>query len=83
MMFLRIFAAAIIAIAVFAPAAHAQSAVRRDDSQFVASSRGEVYYWIGCDGWKRLTQRSGRFRMAAWKQPAPERPPADRRARGR
>jgi endonuclease YncB( thermonuclease family) len=45
----------------FASAAQAQQAVRRDDAQFVGSSSGQVYYWIGCDDWKRLSSRNLRF----------------------
>ena len=31
------------------------------DAQFVASSRGKVYYWVGCNGWKGLAPVNLRF----------------------
>jgi len=31
------------------------------DAQFVASSRGQVYYWVGCNGWKSLAPANLRF----------------------
>lgn len=59
--------------------AHAQQATR-DDARFVASSQGEVYYWIGCDNWRRLSRRNLRFfRNASDAQSAGYRPS---RARG-
>lgn len=40
--------------------------VRREEAQYVASSRGQVYYWIGCDAWLRLSPANLRyFRTAA------------------
>src|SRR5690606_26562279 len=51
---------AVLALAALAPAAEAQ--VRAPaEAQFAASSRGHVYYWIGCDNWKRLSARNLRF----------------------
>jgi endonuclease YncB( thermonuclease family) len=52
---------------------------RRDDAQFVASSRGQVYYWIGCDGWKRLSRANLRFfRTSAEAEAAGYRPSQSR-----
>lgn len=30
-------------------------------AEFVASSRGQVFYWVGCGGWKRLSKRNLRW----------------------
>ncbi len=43
-------------------AVDAQRAVTTDTAvQFVASSRGQVYYWIGCGAWRRLTPSTRLF----------------------
>jgi micrococcal nuclease len=39
----------------------AQQGVPREEAQFVASSRGQAYYWIGCDNWRRLSRANLRF----------------------
>lgn len=31
------------------------------DARFVASSRGQVFYWIGCESWKRLSEANRIF----------------------
>lgn len=46
----------ILACVVLASGAAAQQSVSREEAQFVASSRGQVYYWVGCDSWKRLSR---------------------------
>jgi micrococcal nuclease len=33
-----------------------RTSVPREEAQFAASSRGQVYYWIGCDNWRRLSR---------------------------
>lgn len=44
----------------------AQQTVRREDAQYVASSRGQVYYSVACDAWRRLSPANLRwFRTAA------------------
>jgi micrococcal nuclease len=52
---------AALAGALLARGVSAQQGVRREEAQFVASSRGGVYYWIGCDDWKRLSRANLRF----------------------
>jgi micrococcal nuclease len=53
----------------------AQQRERMEDARFVASSRGQVYYWIGCDGWKGLSPANLRwFRTAADAEAAGYRP---------
>lgn len=42
------------------PPAAAQPPVPAD-AQFVASSRGRVYYWIGCSAWRQLAPSNLRF----------------------
>src|SRR5690606_5855359 len=42
-------------------AAAQQAEGRVSDGRFVASSRGQVYYWKGCDNWKRLNQANLRW----------------------
>lgn len=57
------------------PAVASAQATRPADAQFVASSRGQVFYWVGCDGWKSLSKRNLRwFRSAAEAQEARYRP---------
>lgn len=49
------------------------------EAQYVASSRGQVYYWMGCDAWRRLSPRYLRwFRTAAEAEGAGYRPSAAR-----
>jgi hypothetical protein len=49
------------------------------DPQYVASSRGQVYYWIGCDAWRSLSPRNLRyFRTAAEAEAAGYRPSQSR-----
>jgi hypothetical protein len=31
------------------------------DGQYVASSRGRVYYWVGCSGWRKLAAANLRY----------------------
>ena len=61
-----------------APAAAAAQQVERPaGAQFVASSRGQVYYWAGtgCDNWKRLSRANLRwYRTAADAEAAGYRP---------
>lgn len=53
----------------------AQEPVGRADASFVASSRGQVYYWIGCDGWRGLSPGNLRwFRTAGDAEAAGYRP---------
>ncbi len=57
------------------PATASAQTTRPSDAQFVASSRGQVFYWVGCDGWKSLSKRNLRwFRSAAEAQGAGYRP---------
>lgn len=58
-------ALALIAVLAVPHPAHTQQPATSDDASFVASSRGEVYYWIGCDSWRRLSQRNLRFFQTA------------------
>jgi endonuclease YncB( thermonuclease family) len=58
-MLLRAFVLVLVALS-FAPSLEAQVAPP-DGAQFAASSRGRVYYWVGCDNWKRLSSRNLRF----------------------
>jgi micrococcal nuclease len=51
----RLLLFAALSTAVTAVRVEGQVGVRREEAQFVASSRGQVYYSIGCDGWKRLS----------------------------
>ncbi|MGH7481169.1 MAG: thermonuclease family protein, partial [Longimicrobiales bacterium] len=58
-----LFALVLLVLALGAP--HAAGAQEPDgradgsyaarDSGYVASSRGQVYYWVGCDRWRRLS----------------------------
>ena len=34
----------------------AQQGASPEGARYVASTHGEVYYWIGCDAWKRLAE---------------------------
>lgn len=56
---------AAFALALTAVDVGAQDVVRREDSNFVASSRGQVYYSIACDAWKRLSPSNLRYFRAA------------------
>lgn len=57
------------------PSASSGQTVRPVGAEFVASSRGEVFYWVGCDGWKRLSKRNLRwFDSAAGAQASGYRP---------
>jgi endonuclease YncB( thermonuclease family) len=57
----------------------AQGVVRPQEAQYVASSRGQVYYWIGCDAWRRLSARNLRyFRTAQEAEAAGYRPSESR-----
>lgn len=57
------------------PTTASAQATRPADAQFVASSRGQVFYWAGCDGWKSLSKRNLRwFRSATEAQAAGYRP---------
>lgn len=47
------------------PRPAAAQAVGREEAEFVASSRGQVYYWIGCDAWHRLSRQNLRFSRSA------------------
>ncbi|MGH7554508.1 MAG: thermonuclease family protein [Longimicrobiales bacterium] len=55
---MRIASCLALLVLVSASELSAQRPVRREDAQFVASSRGQVYYWIGCDAWRRLSPRN-------------------------
>jgi methylphosphotriester-DNA--protein-cysteine methyltransferase len=60
------YALCLIAAALFASDVAAQRPVRREDAQFIASSRGQVYCSVRCDSWKRLSpQICDLFRAAA------------------
>lgn len=52
----RLLAAAILAVAALLYPACDVSAQRvpPPDARYAASTRGQVYYWIGCDAWRRL-----------------------------
>lgn len=50
-----------IVLALCAAGSARAQGVERASAQFVASSRGQVYYWIGCDNWKRLSRANLRF----------------------
>jgi endonuclease YncB( thermonuclease family) len=68
-----------LVLLLFAAQLSAQQPVRRQDAQFVASSRGQVYYWIGCDAWRRLSARNLRyFRTPAEAEAAGYRPSLSR-----
>lgn len=57
----------------------AQRAVSREEAQYVASSLGQAYYWIGCDAWGSLSARNLRyFRTAAAAEAAGYRPSQSR-----
>lgn len=62
---LRLFAITLLLVACSATsgddAAAQQAATRPSDARFAASSRGQVYYWIGCDNWKRLNRGNLRW----------------------
>lgn len=62
---LRLFAVTFLLVAC-APARGDGVAAQQVDGQasdagFVASSRGQVYYWRGCDNWKRLNRANLRW----------------------
>lgn len=38
-----------------APASSKAAPVIPEGAQYVASSKGTVYYWVGCNGWKNLS----------------------------
>lgn len=46
-------------------AAAQQADWRQPGARFVASSRGQVYYWAGCDSWKRLNRANLRWFQSA------------------
>lgn len=52
----RVLVAAVLAIAALLYSACDVSAQRvpPPDARYAASTRGQVYYWIGCDAWRRL-----------------------------
>lgn len=51
----------------------------REDARYVASTRGQVYYWIGCDVWHSLSPRNLRyFRSATEAEGAGYRPSRSR-----
>jgi endonuclease YncB( thermonuclease family) len=53
------------------------------DAEYVASSRGEVYYWKGCGAWRRLAVQNRRyFRTAEEAQAAGYRPSQTRGCAG-
>lgn len=59
---------ALLALALGAPVEAQQRASRPSASvavpagmQYVASSRGQVYYWVGCDAWRSLARANLRF----------------------
>lgn len=41
--------------------AGAQQGARPAEARFVASSRGEVYYWVGCEAWEGLSRANLRW----------------------
>jgi len=45
----------------FASASTPQQAAPQQSAQFVASTRGRVYYWIGCDAWRQLSAANLRY----------------------
>jgi endonuclease YncB( thermonuclease family) len=53
--------ACLLAVACAAPAPPAPPA----GTQYVASARGRVYYWVGCDGWHGLAPANLRFYTTA------------------
>lgn len=44
-----------------AVAASADAQSMPDDTRFVASSRGRVYYWVGCSAWRSLSAANLRY----------------------
>lgn len=44
-----------------APATSSSSVTVPEGMNFVASSRGRVYYWAGCTGWRTLSPANLRF----------------------
>lgn len=53
----------------------AQPPASREEAQYVASSRGQVYYWIGCDAWRSVSPGNLRyFQTAAGAEAAGYRP---------
>jgi endonuclease YncB( thermonuclease family) len=75
----RLLIAILLAALAFATPASAQETVRREEARFVASSRGVVYYAIGCDAARRLSPRNLRFfRTAAGAEAAGYRPSQSR-----
>jgi endonuclease YncB( thermonuclease family) len=58
----------LLALALGAPVEAQQRSARASASvevpagmQYVASSRGQVYYWVGCDAWRSLARANLRF----------------------
>lgn len=51
---------ALVLAGLMATVAEAQVSIP-PDAQYVASSRGRVYYWIGCSAWSRLKEANLRF----------------------
>ncbi len=65
----------LVLLALAWPSAARAQATARADAQYVASSRGQAYYWIGCSGWKRLSPGNLRyFQNAAAAETAGYRP---------
>ncbi len=64
------------------PAA-APSVTVPEGATFVASSRGQVYYWVGCSAWRQLAQTNLRFfRTRAEAEAAGYRPSTTRGCEG-
>jgi endonuclease YncB( thermonuclease family) len=60
----RILYLLVVAAALLPVAAHAQ-VIPPAGAEYVASSRGQVYYWVGCDNWRRLAPANLRFFRSA------------------
>lgn len=71
-------------VADYLPATRAKwSAVGTQERQFVASTRGHVYYWVGCSAWGRLSKANLiYFRTAEEAQAAGYRPSVSRGCAG-
>ncbi len=73
----------VLAVAAAGPPTLAAQEQPPADAHYVASSRGEVYYWTGCAAWRRLAVANRRyFRTAAEAQAAGYRPSQTRGCAG-
>jgi micrococcal nuclease len=54
-------AALLLIVAAVGEARAQQPSVPRAEARYVASSQGQVFYWIGCPNWRRLSERDRRF----------------------